>query len=219
MEGEEVTQEYVRFTGADLELEGILHWRNGETPFPAVAACHPHPLYGGDMDNNVVLAICEDLAKASIAALRFNFRGVGRSQGDHSDGVGEQEDVAAALAFLGSSGRVDPNKIGLAGYSFGARVSLPVALQNDKVQAIALVSPFLTETDWQRLRDCITPRLLLCGSDDDRVSCHEVRRLAGPLVKPSQCEIIAGADHLWWGYEGQVSRRVATFFKAVFQVW
>jgi alpha/beta superfamily hydrolase len=217
VEGEEVTQQYVRFAGTALELEGILHLPKEDIPLPAVVVCHPHPLYGGDMDNNVVLAICEDLARASIAALRFNLRGVGRSHGDYSDGVGEQEDVAAALALLRSLGRVDPNKIGLAGYSFGTRVSLPVALQNDKVQAIALVSPFLTDTDWERLKGCTTPRLLLCGSDDDLVSCHKVKRWAGALVKSSQCEIIAGADHFWRGYEGQVSRRIAAFFEAVFR--
>ncbi|HJX69980.1 MAG TPA: hypothetical protein VJ441_02685, partial [Dehalococcoidia bacterium] len=100
----------------------------GEPPFPAVAVCHPHPLYGGDMHNNIVLAICSALAEASIAAFRFNFRGVGRSQGAFAEGVGAQEDVKAALAFLTPSSKVDSQRVGLAGYSFGTRVALPVAL-------------------------------------------------------------------------------------------
>lgn len=218
VEEEEVAQEYVRFRGAALEFEGILHLPKGQPAFPAVAVCHPHPLYGGDMDNTVILCICENMAKASIVALRFNFRGVGRSEGDYAEGIGEQDDVLAALDFLGSSTGVDPNRIGLAGYSFGARVALPVALQNEQVKALALVSPLLTDAEWEGTRSSAIPKLFLCGSDDGYISSRRVRRLAGGLAEPSQCEIIAGADHFWFGCEGQVARRVAAFFQAVFQV-
>ena len=218
VEREEVTQRHVTFAGADLQLEGVMHSPAGVAPFAAVAVCHPHPLHGGDMDNGIVLSICEDLARASIAALRFNFRGVGRSEGDYDEGIGEQDDVVAALYFLRSAAGIDPCRIGLAGYSFGAKVALPVALQNDEVKAVALVSPFLADADWERTRDSLIPKLFLCGSDDQHISSHKVQRLAGGLARPSRCEIITGADHFWWGYEGQVSRRVAAFFEAVFQV-
>ena len=203
----------MRFPGAGLELEGILHLPKGDGPFPAVAVCHPHPLYGGDMDNNVVLAICYALAEASLAALRFNFRGVGRSQGDFAEGIGEQEDVIAALTFLLSLGKVDPNRIGLAGYSFGAKVALPVALQKELVQAVALVSPFLSASDWQQLRVYIKPKLFLCGSNDYVVSPSEVQRMASELPQ-SQYEVIPGADHFWRGYEGEIAKRVPAFFRA-----
>lgn len=218
VEGEEVVQEYVRFAGAGLQLEGMLHLPEEHPPFPAVAVCHPHPLHGGDMDNNVVFSICEELAKVSIVALRFNFRGVGRSEGDYAEGIGEQDDVLAALAFLRSSTTVDPRRIGLAGYSFGARVALPVALREEEVKAVVLVSPFLTDADWERAKSSAIPKLFLCGSDDRHISPHKVQRLASGLAGPSRCEIIAGADHSWWGYEGQIARRVTAFFEAVFQV-
>jgi alpha/beta superfamily hydrolase len=217
VEEQEVGQKYVRFAGADLLLEGVMHWPAGVAPLPAVAVCHPHPLHGGDMENSVVVSICEDLARASIVSLRFNFRGVGRSEGDYAEGIGEQEDVVAGLDFLRSSERVDPDRIGLAGYSFGARVSLPVALENEMVRAVALVSPFLPDEEWERMGSSAMPKLFLCGSDDGYISCHKVQRLAGGLSGPSRCEIIAGADHFWWGYEGQVARTVAGFFQAVFQ--
>jgi len=207
-----VTEEYVTFSGAGLELEGILNRPKGDGPFPAVAICHPHPLYGGDMNNNVVMAICSTLAEASLAALRFNFRGVGRSQGKFAEGIGEQEDVDSALTFLSSLGKVDRSRIGLVGYSFGAKVALPAALQNELVQAVAFISPFLSTSDWQQLRACIKPKLFLFGSNDSLVLSPEVQRMASELPQ-SQYEVIPGADHFWWGYEGEIARRVLAFFR------
>jgi len=78
----------ITFTSEDLTLEGILH-EPALTPFPAAIVCHPHPLYGGDMNNNVVVAVCQALAEAGIAGLRFNYRGVGRSEGKYGDGLAE----------------------------------------------------------------------------------------------------------------------------------
>ncbi len=92
-----MSQTRVRFSTSGVVLEGILEKPKGEAPFPAVAVCHPHPLYGGDMYNNVVSVICQALARESIATLRFNFRGVGQSEGNHEEGIGEQEDVRAAM--------------------------------------------------------------------------------------------------------------------------
>lgn len=170
------------------------------------------------MENGVVVSICEDLARASIISLRFNFRGVGRSEGDYAEGIGEQEDVVAALDFLRSSEGVDPDRIGLAGYSFGARVALPVALQDGGLKALALVSPFVTDEDWERMGSSVIPKLFLCGSDDGHISCHKVQRLTAGFAGPSRCEIISGADHFWWGCEGEVARRVAGFFRTAFEV-
>jgi uncharacterized protein len=218
VERQKVTEEYIRFPGAGLELEGILHLPQGEGPFPAVAVCHPHPLYGGDMHNNVVLAICYALAEASIAAFRFNLRGVGRSQGVFAEGVGEQEDVKAALAFLTSSSKVRPDRIGLAGYSFGTRVALPVALHSDKVRAVALVSPFLSTADWQELKSYVYPKLFLCGSEDSFVSAPEIQRMASELPEPSQYEVIPEADHFWWGYEREIGKRTSAFFTSALKI-
>ena len=90
----------VRFPCGQLTLEGVLHEVESPSPVPAVVICHPHPLYGGDMDNNVVVAVAMGLARDGIAALRFNFRGTGDSDGAFGGGIGEREDVSAALAFL-----------------------------------------------------------------------------------------------------------------------
>jgi hypothetical protein len=204
----------VTFSCGDISLEGIWHRREGEGPFAAVVVCHPHPLYGGDMFNNVVLALCNSLTQDNILAFRFNFRGVGRSQGNFDKGIGEQEDVKAALSFVSSQPEVDPGKIGLAGYSFGATVALLVALAQDTVRALALISPPLASSQWEALSRYQNPTLLLCGSGDQFVSAADMARYASQLPPPSRWEVISGADHFWWGYEPELARRVSLFFAA-----
>jgi len=107
-------QTRVSFPSGELSLEGISVIPEGAGPFPAVIVCHPHPLYGGNMDNNVVSSLCETLTQASLASFKFNFRGVGGSQGEFGQGIGEQEDVAAAISFISTVKRVDSKRIGLA---------------------------------------------------------------------------------------------------------
>jgi len=216
VESGKTTQAHVRFSASGVVLEGIFEKPKGEAPFPAVVVCHPHPLYGGDMYNNVVSVICQALAQESIATLRFNFRGVGRSEGNHEEGVGEQDDVGAALDFLQSSDGVDKRRLGLAGYSFGTRVVMPVALRDSRVRAVALVSPFLEDADWQRLKTYGVPKVFICGSEDSFISPHKVKRLVGEAAPPSECEMVTGADHFWCGFEAKIGRKVSDFFKAAF---
>jgi alpha/beta superfamily hydrolase len=211
-----MSQIRVRFPASGIVLEGILEKPGGEPPFPAVAVCHPHPLYGGDMYNNVVSVICQALVQESVATLRFNFRGVGRSEGEHGEGIGEQDDVRAALDFLESRDDVDKGRIGVAGYSFGTRVVMPVALRDSRVRAVALVSPFLSDADWQSLKTYSIPKLFICGGEDSIISPHKVKRLAGEAAAPSECEVVFGADHFWWGFEGKIGRKVSDFFRGAF---
>ncbi|MDM8000041.1 MAG: alpha/beta fold hydrolase [Dehalococcoidia bacterium] len=206
-------QNRVRFPASGIVLEGIFEVPRTGASYPAVAVCHPHPLYGGDMHNNVVSAICQALAMESIATLRFNFRGVGCSEGGHDEGIGEQLDVSAALDFLESAEGVDRGRLGLAGYSFGTKVAMPVALRQERVKAVALVSPFLDEADWQSLKTYRVPKLFICGSEDGFISPQKVKRLVGEAAPPSECEVISGADHFWWGFEGKIAPKVAAFLK------
>ena len=96
-------QTRVSFSSGGLSLEGILAIPEGAGSFPAVIICHPHPLYGGNMDNNVVLSLSDTLTQASLASFKFNFRGVGGSQGEFGQGIGEQEDVEAAISFISTA--------------------------------------------------------------------------------------------------------------------
>ncbi|MFC1926942.1 alpha/beta hydrolase [Chloroflexota bacterium] len=204
-----MTESRVSFPCDDLSLEGVVSVPAGEGPFPAVVVCHPHPLYGGSMDNNVVYAICNGLAQVSIAWLRFNFRGVGGSQGVYADGVGEQDDVAAAISYLSGMAGVDVRNIGLCGYSFGAGVALQFAPRDERVKALALVSPVISISN---LSGYVKPKLILSGSADEFADAGSLQSLAGGLPQPNEFELVNGADHFWWGYEAKIAARVADFF-------
>lgn len=206
----------MRFPCGDLSLEGVLHLPDGSAPFPAVVVCHPHPLYGGTMDDFVVLAVCKALLQESIAAFRFNFRGVGGSSGLHGKGVGEQEDVKAAVSFLLTCPGLDAKRIGLAGYSFGAGVVLAVAPQDETVQAVAAISPALPAAS-SPLRGYIKPKFLVSGSADTFIPGDRFLRLGAELAEPKEYQVVPGADHFWLGHEGEMAKSVATFFSGVFK--
>ncbi len=207
-----------RFPCGDIILEGERHLPEGKGPFPGVVVCHPHPLYGGNMLNNVVVAICQALPRHSIAAFRFNFRGVGNSEGTFGGGIAEQEDVKAALAFVSSTASTDSKKIGLAGYSFGASVALPVALQDERVSLLALVSPALSDSGWAQLKGYHKSKFLIVGDTDSVIPVERFQQHIKDITDPKQYQVVSGADHFWWGYEEIVAEKVTQFFVAGFNL-
>ena len=203
---------HITFPCGDISLEGMWHFPQGTGPFPAVIVCHPHPLYGGSMSSNVVFGICQALASKTIAALRFNFRGVGKSGGEYGGGIAEQEDVKAALALVLSTPNIDPKRIGLAGYSFGAAVALPVAAKDKRIKLLALVSPAIFGSVWERLKGYTKPKFIIIGENDDVIPPPQFRQYAEDIPEPKQYEITAGADHFWGGFEEEVAQKVSGFF-------
>ena len=203
----------VEITSGELTLAGVLHTPEGDGPFPAVVVCHPHPRMGGDMTSNVVLAAVEGLDAQGIAALRFNFRGSGASEGTHDDGKGERDDVRAALSFAASLDELDATRIGLAGYSFGAGMSAAVA--SDELPALALIamplsmagldSPLLTFTK---------PLLLLAGDLDEYCEAGALEEFATEIGPQVTTQVVEGADHFWGGFEGTIRSSVGEFFAA-----
>ena len=168
------------------------------------------------MSNNVVLAICQALTQQSIAAFRFNFRGVGKSEGVFGGGIAEQEDVKAALAFVSSTPNIDYRRIGLAGYSFGASVALPVALQDEQVNLLALVSPPLSDSGWEQIKRYTKPKMLIVGDADSVIPLGRFQQYLADIPEPKQYQVVSGADHFWWGYEEEVAQKVTQFFASGF---
>jgi alpha/beta superfamily hydrolase len=203
--------EKVSFKCNDIFLEGELLLPGEEGRYPCVIVCHPHPLYGGDMMNNVVTAICRELINKSIAAFRFNFRGVGNSQGNFGGGIAEQEDIKAALDYVLSGQIINIDKIGLAGYSFGGGVTLPVAIQNEQIKILALISPALDDSGWEKLTKDSKPKYVVFGENDTVIPLEGFKRYM-KISEPGQYRLITGTDHFWWGYEKELANDVVKFF-------
>jgi len=153
----------------------------------------------------------------AIIALTFNFRGVGGSDGSFGGGVAEQEDVTAAIGWLAFQPEVDVGKVGLLGYSFGAAVALPVACADERVRALALISPPLEPVQVSQLKECAKPKLIMCGSEDFVVSPQKAEEINREAAEPKQFELVSGADHFWWGHEATLAGRVAAFFGGLFK--
>jgi alpha/beta superfamily hydrolase len=187
-------------TSGELELEGRLH----EAPATdrAWVVLHPHPQYGGDMDNHVVVALCEALTRAGSPALRFNFRGTGRSEGAYSGGSGEREDALAAIDEVLNAGA---KTVGLAGYSFGAAIAASVAVEAG-VERLVLVSP-PTMGGGLSLPSTIST-LVVTGEHDLVSSAAVVRAVDLPNVKVA---VLPGVDHGWWPGVDELSELVVDF--------
>jgi len=205
-------QQQTTFTSGDLRLEGILFLPEGDGPFPCVVVCHPHPLYGGSMDNNVVDAVCDALVQSSIAAFKFNFRGAGRSQGRYDEGRGEGKDAKAAIEYVSTLKDIDTTRIGLCGYSAGAAFSLPACCSDERIAAIAAISPPLEMFDFSFIAECNKPLLFISGSNDDFTPADRFLDFCKNLGKTSEHKLIEGADHFWRGYEAKLAERMAAFF-------
>jgi alpha/beta superfamily hydrolase len=206
--------QYVTFSSVGihpLRLEGVLHSIDGRGPWPAAVVCHPHPLGGGTMHNGVVVAIAKALADQGVAALRFNFRGVGGSQGQYDTGRGEQADVAGAIEWILAQPGVDPNRILLAGYSFGAGVGFAYAQTDPRVAAVAAVGLAAEMFEVGSLLSFAGPKLFVSGELDQIAPVGALRRLVDQLPPPKTLDIVAGVDHFWQGSEQKVGRLVADF--------
>jgi len=196
----------------DLKLEGVAHVPRGEA-LGAAVVCHPHPLYGGDMENHVVVATAQALAGAGVLAVRFNFRGTGASGGSHERGVGEQEDVLAAAAKARELAAVPSLPLGLAGYSFGAAVAAMAAQRLPGLRALALISPPMGMLDVQILLPLDVPILILTGEGDQFAPPQKLQEWTLALGERCELVVVPGADHFWWTGFATPAARVAAFMR------
>ncbi len=184
----------VRFFSENYEIEGLLNKKNEKK---GVVVTHPHPLYGGDMYNLVVETIVHVYNIKGYSTLKFNFRGVGRSQGKYDNGDGEQKDVLAALSLLGDMGM---EQIDLAGYSFGAWVNAHAVQEDVSVKNMVMVSPPVGFMDFRTIgpMDCL--KFVVTGSRDDIAPADAVEKMRSVWNPNARFEVIDGADHFYGGY-------------------
>jgi uncharacterized protein len=166
------------------------------SPKGGFVVCHPHPLYGGDMDNPVVIRSVEVAQAAGYATLRFNFRGAGGSEGVHDKGRGEQEDVRAAVAALASHLPAG-SRVGVMGYSFGAAMAARATRPGLPEVPLGLIAPPLGMFDFEFLQTNPGRLLLVAGTADSYCPVEALHRLAA--ITSGEERIIEGADHFFFG--------------------
>ena len=190
--------ERITFLSEEYQIEGLLNKRDEKK---GVVVTHPHPLYGGDMNNLVVESIVHVFHMKGYSTLKFNFRGVGRSQGDYDNGLGEQKDVLSALSFLADMGM---ERIDLAGYSFGAWVNAHALKEDTLTQQMIMVSPPVGFMDFNSIRRMNPLKLVVTGNRDDIAPADMVKKMI-PIWNPdARFEVIDGADHFYGGYLSQL---------------
>ena len=203
----------INYRSGGLQLEGVLGCPEGASgPIPGVVLCHPGPTGGGNMNNNLVLSVYLALVEKGFASLRFNFRGVGNSEGVHAQGEKEPEDAEAALKVLTDRVDVDENRLGMAGYSFGSGVILRSLSRYASAKAFVLFSPALRHLDYPVFDEDPRPKLFVCGDRDHALPIASLKEKMDALKCAPAWRVVPGADHFWWGYEAQAARHAAEFF-------
>ncbi len=212
-------QSAVTFKTKGLSFEGVVATpedADGQTPdgkFPGVVICHPHPLFGGNMDNNVVLAVAFELVEQGFAVLRFNFRGVGNSEGEHTKGEKEFEEALGALDFMRAWQHVDGNRVGILGYSFGTGVILGSPALQKRPKVFAFVPPSIERLKSTSLQKDKRPKFIITGNRDKLAGAEGLQAVLDSFVQPPEFHVIDGADHFWMGRESQMVGPVSQFFR------
>jgi uncharacterized protein len=200
-------------------LEALL---NAGTPNATHAAlvCHPHPLFGGTLHNKVVFHTMKALNSCGFPVLRFNFRGTGLSHGEHDHGIGEFNDVRAALDWMDSEYHLP---LLFAGFSFGAAVGLRASYADTRVKALigvgTPVAPVAADKEEPRvysfefLRDCTKPKLLVSGARDQFGPREKLEALMASIPEPKKLVIIEGADHFFEGRLPELREAIEAWVK------
>ena len=204
----------VRFPTSDgLVLEGRL--AVPEAPAGIAVICHPHPRFEGSMSSAMIPAIWRALAAEGWAALRFNFRGVGRSEGTYGDGLAEVTDAAAAFAFMRE--QVPDRPLSAAGWSFGAIVGLHASVADGEVDSYVAIAPpasikahMLLPPLPQGLDAWAGRMLAICGTQDGFCTPAGLRRWAGN-VPGSEVKIFEGEDHFFTSGRDELAKTAAAF--------
>jgi alpha/beta superfamily hydrolase len=208
-------EEKVFFPSKGLQLEGLLSIQEAFSLKRGVIFCHPHPQYGGDMHNLVISTAADAASQEGFSTLRFNFRGVGRSGGSYSEGVGEREDVKAAIDYLFSALGHSDSPLTLLGYSFGAWAALPVGIQDNRIKGMVAIAPPLGLYDFGFLEGSKKIKLLIAGDQDFFCPRALLESWFEKLEEPKSLTIIEGADHFFFAHHRALVQPLKEFFKTI----
>ena len=189
----------ITFSGPDGRLEGRYHPRNDKAS-PIALMLHPHPQFGGTMNNKVIYNLHYLFHKIGFSVLRFNFRGVGRSQGEYDEGIGELADATAALDYLHMR-HVNFQHCWIVGFSFGAWIGMQLMMRRPEINNFVAVAPPANNYDFSFLAPCPNSGLVINGTDDKIVPPVDIENLVASLREQRGItithELIDGAGHFF----------------------
>ena len=209
------------FSGPEGRIEGRYH-HNELKGAPIVVVLHPHPLYGGTMNNKIAYNLYQSFVRAGFSTLRFNFRGVGKSQGKFDDGIGELADAATALDWIQQQ-NMDASTCWIAGFSFGAWIAMQLLMRRPEIDGFISVSPPANLYDFTFLSPCPAAGLIAMGAKDDIALEESVGKLASKLAGQKganiEYKVIADADHYYRNHldelnttlDDYITRRMSDF--------
>lgn len=221
-----MTEESLHFSASGLTLEGILAYDEALSPDSMAILCPPHPQLMGNMDNNVIRAVSDELVRRGWATFRFNYRGVGKSEypgGNHLPSfeyweamaqsrnyAPVQADFESMPAFVCGLG-FPVRRLAVVGYSFGAYVGSRGGCREDGVRDLVLIAPPFPNHDFSFLSDCRKRKLILAGDDDFVFPEKDFTVQAAFVADPEVVLVMPGADHFFMGRDEEVARRVGEF--------
>jgi len=218
-QNEKIITQKIWFDSAEkkpVQLEGILSFSKDKRNFPIAILCHPHPLYGGDMNSAVIRAIEKALLNNGFSVLRFNFRGVGNSEGFFGHGILEEKDLEGAIFYVLHNKFVKPGKIIVIGYSFGAKVAFKVSLKNQNVSqliTIGLWSDYIKEIKFKvknsELKICFIAGELDNGARD----FTHLKEFCNNYDLYCKTILIKNADHFFTRNLNKLSNEIIKFLK------
>lgn len=199
----------------NIKLEAECFIPEKDTKRACLLICHPHPQFGGDMNNNVVSSIFSSFINHNLATMRFNFRGVGNSTGNHTNGQGELSDVKACIDFLTNQLKI--YSILICGYSYGAAIGCNAVNYSQKVIGFVAISfPWdFMGLEYKENSQTSKPKLFLQGNKDNLARYDRFHRHYEEYDPPKKYDIIKGADHFYWGFEKQVAEIVYKFYSSL----
>jgi uncharacterized protein len=210
-------EEKIAFPSSGVTLEGLMSIHEALSARGGVVLCHPHPQHGGNMHNPVIASGVQGASEAGFSTLRFNFRGVGESEGRYADGIGEREDVQAAVDCLNATAGERAHPLILFGYSFGAWAGIPVAVGDGRIDGMVVVAPPIEMYDFGFLKGCKKNKRIVAGSEDLFCPLPLLKKWYQQLEEPKSLTVIQGADHFFFSHQRTLIFPIKEFFQTVLQ--
>ena len=218
-------EEHVHFNSDGLKLEGVLAYDENVINPPLALLCPPHPHLGGDMENNVITVLSSVLPENGFATLRFNYRGVGKSESkldniaevyEYWEAILNSDDCSDAIVDATSAANYLETTIGtksmfVAGYSFGAIVAMMLSVGNNDVSAFTAISTPFGRFDTGFLKEYKKPKLFICADNDFTSSLEEVEKGMLNISEPRILEKMYDCDHFYLDKELEIANKVSEF--------